>query len=201
MGGTKKLTGKYLQKALKMLYDVTEILDEHKIPYILDGGTLLGIVRENRLLPWDTDLDLAITDAYAKALFAVRWKMWMKGYRTRIRWYWKDMGPFKKGMPRLLRIQTRKFFFFKDVSLMDIFIKTRFDEEYCWVVSDKQPMLKFSPRDFYENLTQIEFIRKKYSLPSDYTGYLTYHYGDWKVVKKDWDTRLDDTVKKVELKI
>jgi hypothetical protein len=199
MGGTKKLTGKYLAKALKMLKDVTQILENEGIPYILDGGTLLGIVRENRLLPWDTDLDAAVRGEHAKRVFAVRWRMWLAGYRTRIRRYKKDMGPFKKGMPRLLRIQTRKFFFFKDVSLMDIFFKTLFDNEYFWVVDDKRPVLKSCPRDYYERLSKIDFNGKAYSVPQDYKGYLTNHYGDWQVVKKDWNSRLDDAVNKVEL--
>lgn len=199
MGGTKKLTGKYGDLALKMLKDVTQIMEDNNIPYIIDGGTLLGIVRENRLLPWDTDLDAAVTGDYAKSLLSVRWKMWLAGYRTRIRRYKRDMGPFKKGMPRLLRIQTRKFFIFKDVSLMDIFFKTKFGNEYYWVVNDKRPVLKSCPFNYYEMLGKHIFNGKEYSIPLDAEDYLTYHYGDWKVVKKEWDSRMDDTVNKIEL--
>ncbi len=34
------------------------ILDEKKIDYWLDAGTLLGAIREKRFLPWDYDIDL-----------------------------------------------------------------------------------------------------------------------------------------------
>ncbi|MBM4402827.1 MAG: LicD family protein [Candidatus Cloacimonetes bacterium] len=200
MAGVVKLTGEYGQKALKLLADITAILEAHHIPYVVDAGTLLGIVRENRLLPWDTDMDLSITANYASQLMKLRWIIWKAGYRAKIKYYKRDLGLFKKGMPRLMRISCRKFFFFKDVNLMDIFIKYLVDDEYCWVHTNDNPTLKFYPRHFYEEMTSYEFNGKSYSFPSDYIGYLTYHYGDWQTVKKQWNSLHDDTVKKVYLK-
>ena len=42
--------------------EVVKILNDNKINYWICHGTLLGIVRENRLLPWDHDIDFAIWD-------------------------------------------------------------------------------------------------------------------------------------------
>lgn len=192
MAGTIKLEGKYAAIAEKMLREVAEILEEAKIPYVLEAGTLLGIVREDRLLPWDTDMDITITRDYAERLYAIRWKFWLKGYRASVRNFKKDTGPFKKGDPRILKIQTRKFLFFKEYHLMDIFIKELKDDKYFWVIAEKNPVLKAAPRHFYEKHTQYPFRGKMYSVPEDYIGYLEYHYGDWKTPKKDWDFRLDD---------
>lgn len=192
MAGTIQLTGKYARLAEKLLRDAAEILELAKIPYVLEAGTLLGIVREDRLLPWDNDLDITITSAYTKKLLASRWRFWLKGYRTRIRRFSKDTGPFKKGTPRILKIQTTKFLIFKDVSLMDIFIKELIDDKYFWTVSEKNPVLKAAPRSFYEKHTQYTFRSKAYSVPEDYIGYLEYHYGDWKTPKKEWNYRTDD---------
>lgn len=192
MAGTIQLTGKYARLGENMLQDVAEILELEKIPYILEAGTLLGIVREDRLLPWDNDLDITITREYAKKLLACRWRFWLRGYRTRIRRFSKDTGPFKKGTPRILKIQTRKFLFFKDVSLMDIFIKDLIDDKYFWTVAEKNPVLKAAPRSFYEKHTNYTFRGKSYSVPEDYIGYLEYHYGDWKTPKKEWNYRTDD---------
>ncbi|HYF69785.1 MAG TPA: LicD family protein [Ohtaekwangia sp.] len=198
MAGTVPLTGKMVAIAEKMLLDTAEILESAQIPYVLEAGTLLGIVREDRLLPWDTDMDITITSNFASALLSVRKKFWLKGYRTRIKYYKKDTGPFKKGMPRILKIQTRKYFLLKGVTLMDIFIKELINEEYYWTVGVKNPVLKAAPRKFYENFTSYNFRGKMYSVPQDYVGYLEYHYGDWKTPKKTWDYRLDDNcVKKI----
>jgi hypothetical protein len=46
----------------KIFQEVVQILNDNKINYWLCHGTLLGIIRENRLLPWDHDIDFAIWD-------------------------------------------------------------------------------------------------------------------------------------------
>lgn len=199
MAGKLKLEGKLAKIAEKMLKDVCDILEDEKIDYVLEAGTLLGIVRENRLLPWDNDLDVTITNNFAEKLISIRWKFWLKGYRTRIRKFKKETGPFKKGEYRILKIQTRIFFFFKGVSLMDIFIKHLIDDKYFWIVSDRKPVLKSTPRHFYDERTTYEFRDKNFMVPKDYIGYLEYHYGDWKTPKKDWNFRTDDTCEKVIL--
>jgi len=40
--------------------DSVEVLNEHKIPYWACHGTLLGLVRDQALIPWDTDIDYAL---------------------------------------------------------------------------------------------------------------------------------------------
>ena len=42
------------------LMKTAQILRENNIDFWLCHGTLLGIVRENRLLPWDSDIDFGI---------------------------------------------------------------------------------------------------------------------------------------------
>ena len=51
----------------KVFQEVAQILNDNKINYWLCHGTLLGVIRENRLLPWDLDIDIAIwDDEYSK---------------------------------------------------------------------------------------------------------------------------------------
>lgn len=49
-----------IEIAYKTLEKVVDILNEHNIPYYLDCGTLLGCVRENKLLDHDTDVDVTL---------------------------------------------------------------------------------------------------------------------------------------------
>lgn len=192
MAGTIQLTGKYEVIGEQALRDVVKILESAGIPYVLEGGTLLGIVRENRLLPWDNDLDLTITRPHSKALLKVRWKFWLKGYRTRVRTHRQSSELFKKGSARILKIQTTRFLFFKDKSLVDIFIKDLSGDKYYWTVSDKNPVLKSVPRHFYENTTRYNFKGQCYRIPVDYPHYLAFRYGNWRIPRHTWDFRKDD---------
>ncbi|HKK69388.1 MAG TPA: LicD family protein, partial [Bacteroidales bacterium] len=102
-----------------MLRDTANILDRCGIDYVLEAGTLLGVVREHRLLPWDNDIDITITKQFQEKLLKNRWRFWLKGYRTRVKYYKKSMGPFEKGEVRMMKLQ--KIIPFKKLNLVDIF--------------------------------------------------------------------------------
>jgi len=42
------------------LRQVKKIFDKHKIDFWLDFGTLLGAIRDKRIIPWDKDIDLGM---------------------------------------------------------------------------------------------------------------------------------------------
>ena len=48
------------------LIETIGILEKNDIPYWLCQGTLLGIIRDDELIPWDHDIDIAVW--YSKKL-------------------------------------------------------------------------------------------------------------------------------------
>jgi lipopolysaccharide cholinephosphotransferase len=192
MAGSNKLTGKNADRALKLLSRVTRILIKKGVPHILEAGTLLGVVREDRLLPWDNDIDLTITKQHEPDLLSVINKIRLKGYKVSVKRYKKDLKYFKKGEIRIIKVKYLSLPFFKTRVVLDIFVKKLIEDEYYWTVGVKKPVLKSVPRRFYEKLCKIEFQNEKYMIPEDYEGYLTEHYGDWRTPVKDWNFKFDD---------
>ncbi|MCD6181708.1 MAG: LicD family protein [Candidatus Cloacimonetes bacterium] len=199
MAGSLRLEGKLRQQAQEMLLKVGRIFNNAKLEYVLEGGTLLGVIRENRLLPWDNDMDITIMEDQIPVLLKTRKALWRAGYRTRLRYYKEDVGPFKKGEIRMMKIQTRKWFIFKDKSLLDIFIKREKDGLAYWSVSARNPVLKSVEAKFYRNRSFCRFLGEKFAIPQQTKEYLTYRYGDWKTPKKKWNFKKDDQaiVKKI----
>ena len=52
-----------MNKDEKVFKDVCILLKQHNVNFWICHGTLLGIIRENRLLPWDHDIDFAVWDS------------------------------------------------------------------------------------------------------------------------------------------
>lgn len=189
MSGNLCLEGKILKIAKRTLNVTVDILDKCNIDYVLEAGTLLGIVREQRLLPWDNDVDITITEEYEEKLVKARWRFLLKGCKLKIKKYKKDTGPFKEGTIRIFKVRKG---IFKKYTLMDIFIKRAIDDQYYWTVVVKNPVLKSVPKHFYDEKTTLVWEGKSYKVPKDYEGYLECHYGDWRTPVKKWNYRTDD---------
>lgn len=57
-----------------LLRKVVDILNENNIPYYLDCGTLLGLIRENSLMEKDSDIDVTIHLSYWNKLNSIDFK-------------------------------------------------------------------------------------------------------------------------------
>ncbi len=192
MAGDLVLGNGLIEVTKSMLKGVCSILDNLEIPYFVDNGTLLGIIRENRILPWDNDADISVDSKVAEKIYRNRWRFWLKGYRTFVRRYKFDTEHFKKGELRIIKIQTKKGPFIKEHDILDIFIKKKVDDIYLWTVGAKDIVVQTSPAKYYENLKRITFDDYDYLVPESCENYLEYRYGDWKTPVKEWDWRVDD---------
>jgi len=193
MAGNHLLSdGNNLEVAEKMLRDVTGIFDFARLDYWLEGGTLLGIMREQRLLPWDNDMDISIFDHSKRKLWIIIPLLIIRGYRLTFQNHQADMGPFKKGQLRILKIRNFSRGFKKGPVTLDIFFKRELEENCFWVVGIKNRILKSTPARFTTALRKVDFQGKDYLIPKDFDSYLSYRYADWKTPQKEWDFRTDD---------
>ena len=193
MGGKHKLVGQTAVNSIKLMKDVTDVFDQNGIKYCLEGGTLLGVIRENRLLPWDDDLDFTCVESELPNLRKCYWKLFFKGLRIRERKQFESDAPLKKGMVKIVKIYSRKYWFFKGDVVLDIFIKYKQNDQYFWSVGKNKRYTKKSvDSHYYEDLATVNFEGKEFSVPKDSHGYLTKRYGDWQKQVKEWDYATDD---------
>ncbi len=188
------LEGKNLTEAESLLKNITLLFEQHKIGYWLEGGTLLGIRRENRLLPWDNDIDISLHAKEIPKLDSLILTLKTKGFRVRTRLFSVTSHEFNTGDLRMIKIRNKRFFgLLKGNVCLDVFVKYSLGENTYWEIDNKT---KYVPSHFYKNFKTIVFQDKEYFIPQETNNYLTYRYGDWQTPVKDWNTSTDDNALK-----
>lgn len=192
------LTNKNIDKARRLLFLVTDTLDANQIPYHLEGGTLLGIVRDKDLLPWDYDVDISIPKNYSSQFKkTIIPKLRSKGYIVTIRYSDKNFGPIEKGQYSIFKVKPYSLyilswflpFLSRNSITLDVFIKTNDDEFTYWQAMGK--VMKVSNR-YYESKEEVNYLGHKLSAPNNYKDYLTEKYGDWSKTVKEWKCGNDE---------
>ena len=72
---------KNLDQQLNM---ICSLLNEHEIEYCIDSGTLLGLIREEKLLAHDLDIDISMHESQEIKLTELMSQLKVNGYRCRI---------------------------------------------------------------------------------------------------------------------
>ena len=197
MKNTPQLTDRNLERAHKILFDVIEFLDKENIGYYLEGGTLLGIVRDNQLLPWDHDIDLSVSVNDSEKFAKKSHKLLFKGYRVTKRKMHDNIGGLKKGKFRVFKVKKLLPSLLKGIFpiahkymiVADIFVKADDDKYTYWQAMEK--IMRVDKR-YYSSFETVEYMGKAIRVPYDYKNYLTEKYGDWKTPIKEWSCGDDE---------
>ena len=145
------LTGKNLTIAKRLLRDAAKILEKSNVQYSLEAGTLLGLVRENRLIPWDDDMDMSIAETRYIRLQILAWKFRFRGYWARVRRVKRDLPSLKSGVVRVLRIRNRRFRIIAGLVKLDIFIRHPAKDGYYWIQGyTGTELMLFTPKKYFE---------------------------------------------------
>jgi phosphorylcholine metabolism protein LicD len=184
------LEGENLRQAEKLLFNVAKIFEKCGITYSLESGTLLGIRREARLLPWDNDIDLTMMQDQLHKVDKLLQQLKNAGYRVRIRKYLNNSSYAKKGDIQIIKVRTKKLFgLIKGSVCLEIFLKYPKGDNVFWGVADK---VLSTPSFYYNSYKKISFNNYDYSIPELTDEYLEFRYGDWQTAKKSWNTFKDD---------
>ncbi len=185
---TKKriqLEGKYYDRMKKLVLFAIKILEKNNIPYWVDEGTLLGIIRDGDLLPWDHDADMGVPGEYAEKLWSIRHQFFPVFTMVRK----MTSSSWLPGNFRSVKLKT-PFERFVGINLhIDLFFKYKVGTRQHWIIMNA---LKHSDSKFFDKLDTTTWKGRKINIPSNVKEYLRLNYGNWEVPDPDFDPAIDN---------
>ena len=166
------------------LFDLVNFLNSKGVEYLLAEGTLLGLVRDGKLISHDTDLDFYLTDT--KSIEDIHVYLSAKGYKV---------GRRLKRNQLLFQIT----YFNSEDLLIDFLIwKRTFDGDFFWVGPEIKGK-RVQSSSFFDYPTYITWKGLSIRTFGKYESWLELVYGDsWKIPeeqKTDWTKTIGDLKK------
>jgi len=162
--------------AYTVLEQTKTILDEMFIPFMLDGGTLLGIYRDEDFCQDDwMDIDLTTHARYNRNIPELIKIFEDNGYTVHNHWHFNDLA--------------HELSVIKEGIKVDLFFKEeKGDITWHCLYGKSKPIFKKNLTQHFTNLVPILFRGKMYQIPKDTPDYLTELYGDWEkpIHRKEW---------------
>lgn len=185
---TEKEYHEFTKLRLDFLDDVCNICKEYGAKPFLDGGTLLGAIRDKEFIKWDHDMDIGmkIEDLNPSMITVLRDKYYVKFEATSFNhFYFLALRP--KGTGR------KKMYKFKNE--IDIWLDIYFYYPYkdnIRLMSYNTPQVKTHkkfclPAHAIDELDTIKFYDREFYVPKDYEAWLESFYTKaWRTPDKKW---------------
>ena len=162
-----------IKELYKLAFDVSTILDKHKIVHWADGGTLLSIVRHEGLqMAHDDNVDIGVFDKDYEMV------------KELVKSLFKYKCDDEKGMIKVYIPNSGSRTEFRTIDTPSLYIWNYISNKKIIYLKDESQFLKFTGakhkcKDFYP------LIEKKYGLgnlmcPKEPLGYLNKSYPNWK---------------------
>jgi lipopolysaccharide cholinephosphotransferase len=179
------------EKSEYFMFDILKLLKLYNIVHYIDHGTLLGIVRDNSLILWDKDIDIAVfIEDKIKILDLL--KTYLANYIhpncQQNNWKYKIIEEeitTPNGIEILLiEIQIyNDSIYLEDEVALDLMFRYVQKETIYWGVCGKYLTV---PIKITLPTTTLEFKGHLLNVPKDITQYLENLYGTWKIASKEW---------------
>jgi phosphorylcholine metabolism protein LicD/GR25 family glycosyltransferase involved in LPS biosynthesis len=180
----------------QMMFDIHQILVNNGIKYWVDGGTLLGAVRHQGIIPWDDDLDIGLLSKDYRKLKEIEKDFNKCGYRLVKHWLgYKICYKNRKNIPD----------FDYSFPFMDIVSYKKEGEKIIpslKTVRESWPNGYFEVKDTFP-LVEYEFGDINVLGPKNSKPYLNRMYGkDWKkVAYRQYDHQKEEEVESIKVKL
>ncbi len=182
------LQGETEALALVVLASLSEQLELANLDHHIDAGTLLGMMRDGKLIPWDDDLDFSLDATYVSRFEAVLPECLVALEQSTGKMWRVDKYTTKVGFGNVPVDAVRSFKLSciddQSVPTVDVFIKYRdqLHSDYCLASRGIRMPARFSNKTERARLGGI-MLR----IPVEAKEYLRYHYGaDWEIPNPNW---------------
>lgn len=177
------------QMAESILQLIAKHLNETKVKYYVDAGTLLGIIRDGELIPWDDDLDFAIDSCHRhlvkksldsmlpdlESLTSCDWQLLtLKNSR--------DFGAVRAGEVRGYKLKPQDST--KALPLIDFFVKYVDGKWMDYTLASRGIRM---PSHHITEPVMYDYKGAQVAIPNDVEAYLQRHYGDWQTPNQEWN--------------
>jgi FkbM family methyltransferase len=175
-------TKKQLAERNKTLQKITRILEKLNVSYFLEGGALLGAIRNKNFIIWDHDVEVGVFSDKISKKKILEILNHSHNQNLKISHVDHNLNNLKINLSEhghtkfsILGFKRNKDFFERDT--------------YRY------------PSRFLTHLCIINFLGKKYSIPNQVSDFLEWTYGDWKTEVKSRDIRMYFTPKAINSKM
>lgn len=179
-----------LEKIRTMLHDINRVFKQYKLTYWIDGGTLLGAVRHQNIIPWDDDGDICIFKKDVGLLLQLESKLNNLGYGLSKSWFGYRIYPLngievkKENRNWTWTIDVEEDDYYK-FPFIDVFLVEHKDNKYQFAdenVRKMWPNYYHDENDLFP-LKNYKFDTFELCGPKEPITYLNRAYGD------DWQTK------------
>jgi phosphorylcholine metabolism protein LicD len=154
-----------LEDRKKGFFEIINILKSKNIFFFLQGGVLLGAVRNNDFIQWDWDVEISLfSDEFFEKRELIKNALLENGFKI-----------FKENYEReRIKIDVYKY---QDYATTGYTL-------FGWTFNkEKNKILRGEiniPSKFMDNMEKITFLDEEFYCPGPVNDYLTYQYGNWR---------------------
>jgi len=165
-------TEKQLINRKKNFQKIVDILNDMKVSFFLEGGVLLGAIRDNNFIKWDWDVEIALfSNDFNNKFNDILKKLKSEGFEVlnyNNSFHHLKINVFKYDDPK--------------ISTFSLFGWTYNNFNKCYVRKD----IKI-PKKYLIDMKKISFLDRNVLVPTPPEDYLEFKYGDWKKPLKSSD--------------